>query len=59
MDWIVLVKDKEQMRVRPRGVDALLSQGWTVLGANQEPSASKEPEVTPPKRTTRKKNESL
>jgi hypothetical protein len=44
MEWITLVKGKEQLRVRPRGLDALLAQGWERIVESQ---VSKEPVTGP------------
>jgi hypothetical protein len=33
---IRMIRGKDEFLVAPRGVDKLLSEGWTVLGANQD-----------------------
>lgn len=55
-DFITVTKGKEEMRVRPRGLDALLAKGWTLLGANQETPQSQVVGAIPPKKTRKKVN---
>jgi hypothetical protein len=40
MEWITVTRGRDTLRVRPRGLDALLAQGWQVVGANQVPEQS-------------------
>ena len=43
MDWIIIVKNGEERRVRPHGLEYKLSQGWIVAGADRD----KEQEIVP------------
>ena len=45
MDYIRVKKGRDTMRVRPRGLDTLLAQGWELVGA-EKPEVSK-PQATP------------
>lgn len=50
MEWLTVTNGKESRRVRPRGLDDLLSQGWTLVGAKDP----EQPQVAQDKPRTRK-----
>jgi hypothetical protein len=50
MDWIAIIKNGEQRRVRPHGLELKQSQGWVVLGANQDPERSQVSPASPKKK---------
>lgn len=56
MEWIVIEKGGEQMRIRPRVLEKLLSEGWTVLGADPKETESA-PVATSKSRTKSPKKE--
>ena len=37
IERIRMVRGKDEFLVAPRGVDKLLNEGWTQVGANQDP----------------------
>lgn len=41
IERIRMVRGKDEFLVAPRGVDKLLNEGWTQVGANQDPQESK------------------
>lgn len=51
--WYTLVRGRETMRVRERGLQTLLDQGWQILGANPTPE---QPKTAQAQSKTRKKN---
>lgn len=42
-EWVTMCLGTRQIRVRPRGVEKLLNEGWTRLGANQDQGQAIEP----------------
>lgn len=53
MDKVTMVKGRDRMIVRLRGVEKLLQQGWERVAVDGQPQALK-PEEVPAKKTTRK-----
>ena len=55
MDWITIVKNGEERRVRPHGLEYKLSQGWEIPGADQDKEQAIVPDSLPKTRKQKEK----